>query len=164
MLYLAYSGTAFSLFANRFFYPALLPPSLSASCVISRYLRGYFRFSTNRSFLIPFPSLSFDRSYIYLFLFLSLFVSFPTSHIHTALFSHNKREPFACRVPPRESKTPFASRASPWTLPPSLPGLQRDKPPPGIRDCLDLYARIDVGRGRSRFSCTPGGTMMFTHR
>lgn len=50
-----------------------------------------------------------------------------------------------------QSKTPFASRVSPWTLPPPTHpgGLRRDKPPPGIRDCLDLYARIDVGRGRA---------------
>lgn len=56
-------------------------------------IRGYFRFSANRSFLIPSP-LSSDRSYLFLFFFC---FDPHFTYSYGALFSHNKCRPFACR-------------------------------------------------------------------
>ena len=50
---------------------------------------------------------------------LSRFVSFPTSHIHTPLFAHDKCAPFACRVSALEHHTlPLSHTRSnpPWSL------------------------------------------------
>lgn len=124
-----------------------------------RYLPWLFPLlRENRSILIPHPlslgrlslspSVFFPLSFLFLLLFFFLFVSFPTSHIHTALFSHNKRRPFACAVPAQKRSSLRRARersAHPRGLSVTTPSPRRDKPPLGIRDCLDLYACTDVG-------------------
>lgn len=83
----------------------------------------------------------------FLSLSLSLFVSFPTSHIHTPLFAHDKCAPFACRVsgtPPTPSHTLQPSmvpilRVTPRLLPtldtlggPVSPGALASSTPPRL--------------------------------
>ena len=143
--------TSAYLSANRFFYPTQFSSPPSASCVISRYLRSHFHFSANRLFLLFLrcPSIVHLSFFLYIF-----FVSFCTSHIHTALSFHNKCRSFACRVLVQNSlrKHPRELRHPSW-------GLRRDKPPPGISDCLDLYAMHRRRPwSRSRFSHTSDGT------
>lgn len=136
--------TSVQLSANRFSYPTLFPPPLSASCVIPRYLRGYFRFSTNRSFLAPFPSRC--PSSVHLF-FSSFFLFCFPLHVFIRrsllIINANHLHGSSCAKLPSQAKHPRGLCHHPSR------SLRRDKPPPGIRDCLDLYARIDVGRGRA---------------
>lgn len=59
-----------------------------------------FPFSFNPTDLTPlFHTHTYTHTHIACCSSFFCFVSFPTSHIHTALFAYDKCAPFACRVP-----------------------------------------------------------------